>query len=338
LEFAALATGQVRKLTDRDFAIYMRPQKSDLAVEGDAYIVSSEDATGVWAGHANHIAVYHGGWLFIEPYIGREVYVEDEKGYVRWNGTSWGNRIPGLMNNPEEVYDRWIKPSGGPSLSNDAFTPRDYHTNIVPIQGSLYVFSNGGFPTSEHFPQFYVRDAHPGGTGGASYGWSGGGGIRRMGGEQGFEFHAFDDTAEVALGSIETDGYGHVIAWNAGGSQICGRIYGMSMGVHATTGEMAWNGRSGELSFIDSRPGGILQWSTTVQDTFAPRAAVWKLDSNYPASALRTAMFFNFNGTDPEAPATGQAGWQNVRYNTLANLLAGDPESYYVLYMEAPFS
>lgn len=56
--------------------------------DGDRYLVP-EGASGVWAGHAQEIAVNVGGtWYFIAARTGWECYVEDEATRVTYFGGS----------------------------------------------------------------------------------------------------------------------------------------------------------------------------------------------------------------------------------------------------------
>lgn len=50
------------------------------AVDGDSYLVAGAggSATGDWATHELELAYYWGGWLFVVPFNGMQVYVIDE--------------------------------------------------------------------------------------------------------------------------------------------------------------------------------------------------------------------------------------------------------------------
>jgi len=55
---------------------------------GDMYIVGASP-TGAWSGHAGHLALYFGGWIFKAPHIGfGPVYVADELLYYVFDATS----------------------------------------------------------------------------------------------------------------------------------------------------------------------------------------------------------------------------------------------------------
>jgi len=56
---------------------------------GDAYIVGPAP-TGLWSGHANHLALYVSSqWEFIAPLPGFQCWVNDEAVQVYWSGTAW---------------------------------------------------------------------------------------------------------------------------------------------------------------------------------------------------------------------------------------------------------
>jgi hypothetical protein len=57
--------------------------------DGNRYIVAASP-TGVWAGHAGHIAVWQdGAWCFYVPRVGFLADVVDEAKLVTWNGSAW---------------------------------------------------------------------------------------------------------------------------------------------------------------------------------------------------------------------------------------------------------
>lgn len=57
--------------------------------EGDRYIVAAS-ATGDWAGHEDHIALYQdGGWMFVAPRVGWLAWLVDEEALAVWDGSAW---------------------------------------------------------------------------------------------------------------------------------------------------------------------------------------------------------------------------------------------------------
>ena len=58
-------------------------------VDGDAYIVAASP-TGAWAGMANQVAYYNGGWEFIVPNEGLMLWVMDENKHYLYDGIAWG--------------------------------------------------------------------------------------------------------------------------------------------------------------------------------------------------------------------------------------------------------
>lgn len=58
-------------------------------VEGEAHIVA-EGAGGEWSGHDKEVAVYlNGGWDFIAPWAGWQLWVASESGFAAFDGVSW---------------------------------------------------------------------------------------------------------------------------------------------------------------------------------------------------------------------------------------------------------
>jgi len=61
--------------------------------EGDNYIVGSSP-TGLWSGHANHVAGYYNGWIFIVPRAGAVIWNVAEQCDNYFDGTSWSKLMP----------------------------------------------------------------------------------------------------------------------------------------------------------------------------------------------------------------------------------------------------
>lgn len=71
-------------VVDRDLAV---PPASPL--DGSRYIVSASP-TGVWSGHAGHVAAFQdGAWSFHIPSDGWLAWIEDESKLVVWSGSAW---------------------------------------------------------------------------------------------------------------------------------------------------------------------------------------------------------------------------------------------------------
>lgn len=74
--------------------------------DGDTYIIGSVP-TGAWVGHANKIATFLGGWVYL-PGVdsdgleiamgadqeGLSIYNQALNGFVTWDGAAWGSTIP----------------------------------------------------------------------------------------------------------------------------------------------------------------------------------------------------------------------------------------------------
>jgi hypothetical protein len=55
--------------------------------EGDRYLVG-DTPTGAWAGHAEQLAYYSGGWQFLQPLPGWHAHVVGDSGYI-YESDSW---------------------------------------------------------------------------------------------------------------------------------------------------------------------------------------------------------------------------------------------------------
>lgn len=76
--------------------------------DGDTYILKSAP-TGAWTGHANKIATFLGGWIFIPGndsdgtpivmgalQVGLTLFLQSEHGLVTWDGAHWYGTDPAL--------------------------------------------------------------------------------------------------------------------------------------------------------------------------------------------------------------------------------------------------
>jgi hypothetical protein len=95
---------------------------------GDSYIVGGSP-TGAWAGKANNLAYYYGGWYFIVPKEGLSLWVNDEDIFYTWNGTSWI-----VTNNPTSFQNLSLL---GINTTADA-------TNKLAVASSAILFTNIG--------------------------------------------------------------------------------------------------------------------------------------------------------------------------------------------------
>lgn len=60
---------------------------------GDTYIVAAS-ATGAWASHDGHVAVWDGAtWVFYTPRVGWVAYVEDEEKLTAYKAPGWSAGI-----------------------------------------------------------------------------------------------------------------------------------------------------------------------------------------------------------------------------------------------------
>ena len=67
--------------------------------EGNHYIVGA-GATGAWAGKDDQLAAFmDGAWFFLPPVAGMLAYVTDEARLLVWDGGSWGEAVPQILQN-----------------------------------------------------------------------------------------------------------------------------------------------------------------------------------------------------------------------------------------------
>lgn len=96
-----IASGQAQKeithniaLNALDGLVMLRVLDRDLTTppgspaNGDAYIVAAA-ATGDWAGHDAHIALWHDGWRFYAPQNGWGAFVDDEEVWATYYNNAW---------------------------------------------------------------------------------------------------------------------------------------------------------------------------------------------------------------------------------------------------------
>jgi hypothetical protein len=113
--------------------------------DGSAYIVGAS-ATGAWSGHDGKIAYYWSGWqLFITPWEGLTVWVNDEDSHYVYDGSAWV-AITGdpsaLKANVSANLTVGYTATGysAGTKSSGTFTP-------VPANGGLQYYTNGGAHT-----------------------------------------------------------------------------------------------------------------------------------------------------------------------------------------------
>lgn len=109
--------------------------------EGDRYLVGSAP-TGAWAGHAEEVAYYSGGWLFLQPLPGWRAYVVGDSEYV-FDDSSSGYWLPGGGGGPPP-YDVGAMVSGAPDASAVCLRykfPREvtFAAGLSPSQGVAVV-------------------------------------------------------------------------------------------------------------------------------------------------------------------------------------------------------
>lgn len=70
---------------DRDL---LTPPGSE--AEGDTYIPKAT-ATDAWSGEEDSIAIFDNGYKFVQPDEGMVLYVDDEKIFIKYDGSNWVN-------------------------------------------------------------------------------------------------------------------------------------------------------------------------------------------------------------------------------------------------------
>lgn len=59
--------------------------------EGQMFLIGT-NATGVWVGHDEELALWYSGWRFVPAREGLKVWVNDEDALLVYNGTTWVTR------------------------------------------------------------------------------------------------------------------------------------------------------------------------------------------------------------------------------------------------------
>lgn len=72
--------------------------------EGDTYIIGPTP-TGIWAGKADYLAYYVGGWHYLEPSNGWLGWVIDESAFYRYSGGDWAPTLIVPVENLVELLD-----------------------------------------------------------------------------------------------------------------------------------------------------------------------------------------------------------------------------------------
>lgn len=97
---------QLAQLTVENLTISSTPASASAGV---AYIVAS-GATGAFSTHANDVAVYYSGWLYMKPRDGWQAYDKDTGQVVVFDGTVWSASAGG-------AYDVLMSKAGIPTTS-----------------------------------------------------------------------------------------------------------------------------------------------------------------------------------------------------------------------------
>lgn len=105
--------------------------------EGDRYLVG-DTPTGAWTGHAQDVAYYSGGWLFLQPLPGWRAYVVGDSEYV-YDESSSGYWLPGGGGGPPP-YDVGAMVTGVPDADAVCLRykfPREvtFAAGLAPSQG-----------------------------------------------------------------------------------------------------------------------------------------------------------------------------------------------------------
>lgn len=113
--------------------------------EGDRYLVGSAP-TGAWAGHAEEVAYYSGGWQFLEPRPGWRAYIPGDSEYV-YDESSSGYWLPGGGGGPPP-YDVGAMVAGVPDADAVCLRyvfPREvtFAAGLAPSQGVADVAATG---------------------------------------------------------------------------------------------------------------------------------------------------------------------------------------------------
>lgn len=99
---------------------------------GDRYLIG-DTPTGVWATHAQKVAVYSGGWLYITAQPGWRAYVSGDGKYIFSEGLSPSNE--------------WVPDDGGVAVTN----PYDVGAMVTGVPGVSAVCLRYKFPREVTF-------------------------------------------------------------------------------------------------------------------------------------------------------------------------------------------
>ncbi len=108
---------------------------------GDSYLIPAAP-TGVWATKTKNIAVYTlRGWVFVAPFVGMQVYVQDEDAYYRYtNAATWVAGLGSASLSGASLFRSALQIPFNLSVENDT-------TNAPPtvVNGTAYII--GPSPT-----------------------------------------------------------------------------------------------------------------------------------------------------------------------------------------------
>lgn len=82
--------------------------------EGDAHLVGSAP-TGAWTGQAGKIALYYGGWVFVEPNAGFIARSLADSALIQFDGTNWQTIDTGAV--VQQVGAQILTPQSGDNVS-----------------------------------------------------------------------------------------------------------------------------------------------------------------------------------------------------------------------------
>lgn len=97
---------------------------------GDAYILGSSP-TGAWAGHANDLALYYGGWLFLDVVNGMRFWIDDED--------IWFHRVDGIWAVPDPVWKTTEYFMGKYGISGNKIYQKSVSLGAMPNNASADV-------------------------------------------------------------------------------------------------------------------------------------------------------------------------------------------------------
>lgn len=119
-------------------------------IDGQSYVVAP-GGVNAWEGHDGQIASYlNGGWIFIAPQTGWQVFAQDESKRLTYDGGYWIDDVlamsPGGAVTGADVIERDITLTGGSSFEDTGFLIPP-NTSVFGVTGRVLSAFSGTLTT-----------------------------------------------------------------------------------------------------------------------------------------------------------------------------------------------